>query len=120
MLVAFDVTSLYTNINHELGVKAMEYWINKHPGNLNPHFSKEFIIDSVLLILTNNTFTFDGRIFLQKKGTAMGKKMAPSYATLVLAYLENELYSQVSNKMGEGIGHSMFTQSGEGSWMTVT
>ena len=31
----------------------------------------------------------------------MGTKMAPSYATLVLGYLENELYSQVSNKMGE-------------------
>ncbi|CAH3117113.1 unnamed protein product, partial [Porites lobata] len=55
-------------------------------------FSKEFIIDSILLILTNNTFTFDDRIFLQKKGTAMGTKMAPSYATLVLGYLENELY----------------------------
>ncbi|CAH3178618.1 unnamed protein product, partial [Porites evermanni] len=92
ILVSFDVTSLYTNINHELGVKAMEYWINKHPRSLNSRFSKEFIIDSILLILTNNTFTFDDRIFLQKKGTAMGTKMAPSYATLVLGYLENELY----------------------------
>ena len=36
-------------------------------------------------------------------------KMAPSYATLVLGYLENELYSQVSNKMGEGIGHNVYT-----------
>ena len=64
ILVSFDVTSLYTNINHELSVKAMEYWINKHPGSLNPRFSKEFTIDSILLILTNNTFTFDDRIFL--------------------------------------------------------
>ena len=35
--------------------------------------------------------------------------MAPSYATLVLGYLENELYSQVSNKMGEEIGHYVYT-----------
>ena len=77
ILVSFDVTSLCANINHELGVKAMEYWINKHPGSLNPRFSKEFIIDSILLILTNNTFTFDDRIFLQKKGTAMGRKWLP-------------------------------------------
>ena len=109
ILVSFDVTSLYTNINHELGVKAMEYWINKHPRSLNSRFSKEFIIDSILLILTNNTFTFDDRIFLQKKGTAMGTKMAPSYATLVLGYLENELYSQVFNKMGEEIGHYVYS-----------
>ena len=87
----------------------MEYWINKHPGSLNSRFSKEFIIGSILLILTNNTFTFDDRIFLQKKGTAMGTKMASSYATLVLGYLENELYSQVFNKMGEEIGHYVYT-----------
>ena len=88
----------------------MENWINKHPGSLNSRFSKKIIIDSILLILTNNTFTFDDRIFLQKKGTAMGTKMAPSYATLVLGYLENELYSQASNKMGEEIaGHYVYT-----------
>ena len=34
-LVSFDVTSLYTNINHDLRVKAMEYWICKHPESLN-------------------------------------------------------------------------------------
>ena len=69
ILVSFDVTSLYTNINHN-SVKAMENLINKHPESLNSHFCKEFIIDSILLILTNNTFTFDDRIFLQKKSTA--------------------------------------------------
>ena len=68
------------------------------------------MIDPILLILTNNTFTFDDRIFLQKKDTAMGPKMAPSCATLVLGYLENELYSQVSNKMGEEIGHYVYTK----------
>ena len=39
----------------------------------------------------------------------MGTKMAPSYATLVLGYLENELYSQVSSKIGEEIGHYVHT-----------
>ena len=62
----------------------MEYWINKHPGSLNSRFSKEFIIDSIVLMLTNDPFTFDERIFLQKKGAAMATKMAHSYATLVL------------------------------------
>ena len=38
----------------------------------------------------------------------MGTKMARSYATLVLGYLENELYSQVSNKMGEEISHYVY------------
>ena len=119
MLVSLDVTSLYTNINHELGVKSMEYWINKHPRSLNSRFSKDFIIDSIVFIVANNTFTSDARIFVQKKSTAIGTKMAPSYATLALGYLENELYSLVTNKMGEEIA-IMLTQTGEGSWMTVT
>ena len=38
----------------------------------------------------------------------MGTKMARSYATLVLGYLENELYSQVSNKMGEETSHYVY------------
>ena len=59
--------------------------------------------------MTNSTFTFDDRIFLQKNGTAMGTKMDPRYATLVLGYLENELYSQASNKMGEELGHYVYT-----------
>ena len=96
------------NHSHNL-TEAMEYWIDKHPGSLNSRFTKEFIIDSILLILTNNTFTFDDRIFLQKKGTTMGTKMAPSYATLLLGYMENESNSQVSNKMGEEIGHYVYT-----------
>ena len=108
ILVFFDVTNMYININHELGEKALEYWINKHPGSLNARFSKEFISDSIVLTLTINTFTFDDRIFLQKKGTAMGTKMAPSYATLVLGYLENELYNQVTNKTGEEIDHYVY------------
>ena len=28
-LITFDVTSLYTRIPHTLGLRALEYWINK-------------------------------------------------------------------------------------------
>ena len=30
-LVSFDVENLYSNITHELGLEAVEYWLNKHP-----------------------------------------------------------------------------------------
>ena len=30
-LVSFDVTRLYTSITHELGLKAIEYWLDKYP-----------------------------------------------------------------------------------------
>ena len=105
ILASFDVTSLYTTITHELGVPSIKFWLNKHPESLHPRFNKQFVIDSIILILTNNSFTFDDKIFLQKKGTAMGTKMAPSYATLVLGFLEQRLYGRVTDILGEEIGH---------------
>ena len=29
LLVSFDVTSLYSNITHQLGYQAIKYWLNK-------------------------------------------------------------------------------------------
>ena len=44
------------------------------------------------LILENNGFYFNDRYFLQTKGTAMGSKCTPIYATLLLANLEAKMY----------------------------
>ena len=42
------------------------------------------------MILTNNTFTFNGQHYRQINGTAMGTKMAPSYAKLVMGNFEQK------------------------------
>jgi hypothetical protein len=39
--------------------------------------------------------------YRQKRGTVMGNKMAPIYATLVLGYLEHILYEQLLNNYGQ-------------------
>ena len=39
-----------------------------------------------------------GPMYNQVRGTVMATKFAPTYATLVLAYLEEKLYSQVEIK----------------------
>lgn len=87
-LVTMDVTNLYTNIPTDLGINALKYWINKYPQNINSRFSREFILEASSLVLKNNTFSFNGKHYLQLKGTAMVTKMAPTYATLTLGYLE--------------------------------
>ena len=102
--ITFDVTNLYSNISHELGIKAISHWIDKHYSSIDKRFSKEFIIDSIKIILENNTFNLGDRTFLQIKGTAMGTKMAPTYATLVLAYLEEMLYNKINQKFGKEYG----------------
>ena len=41
------------------------------------------------LVLKNNNFEFDGSHFLQKRGTAIGTRMAPAYANLSMHHLES-------------------------------
>ena len=64
-------------------------------------FSKESISESISIVLKENTFHFDNKFYRQIQATAMGTKMAPTYATLVLGYLEKELYSEYEKIFGE-------------------
>ncbi|XP_064464837.1 uncharacterized protein LOC135398377 [Ornithodoros turicata] len=87
LLVTQDVTSLYTNIPHEDGVLAAEAAYLK--------YSDRAVDPSVLpallnLILKNNNFEFDGRQYLQINGTAMGAKMAPTYANIFMGALQDK------------------------------
>ncbi len=100
-LVTFDIESLYTNIDKDLGIEAIRYWIDKHRDKIPARFSVDFICEAIKLILDNNIFHFDGQHFKQIKGTAMGTKMAPSYVNLVLAYLEEKMYSDIKSKHTE-------------------
>ena len=93
ILTSFDIEALYSNIPHKLGLEAIKYWIEKYPNTLNSRFSKEFILDGIKFILDNNIFCFNDIFYRQEKGTAMGTKFAPVYATLTIGYLEEKLYT---------------------------
>ena len=54
-------------------------------------------MNSLKLILENNFFSFEDDIYLQVSGTAMGTKVAPTYASLVMGYLEEHLYSRIKD-----------------------
>jgi hypothetical protein len=79
ILVSMDVTSLYTNIPHSDGIESCrEAWDQravKEPPT-------EYLVQLLTLVLKHNNFTFNGEHFLQINGTAMGTKMAPSYANI--------------------------------------
>ena len=91
-LVTMDVKSLYTNIPHEEGVQALQSFLRRHS-----EYSHAEIDDLATLaefILKHNYFKFDGDFFLQSKGTAMGTKMAPAYANIFMAELEEDFLSK--------------------------
>ena len=86
--VTFNITNLYSNILHELGKEAISFWIDKYPNTLHPSFNKKCIIEGIEVILNNNSFQFNNINYIQTLGT----KRVPTYATLTLEYLEENLY----------------------------
>ena len=88
ILYSVDITSLYTSITHDLGIEAIKYWIRKHRDLIPTRFTDDFIINSLLFVLKNNNFQFNEVYYRQTEGTAMGTNVAPPYAILVIAYLE--------------------------------
>ena len=58
--------------------------------NIN-HKRTEFIKTLGNLVLKHNYFQFNGQIFLQQQGTAMGMRMAPNYAIIFMHKIETEL-----------------------------
>ena len=95
IVVFYGAKSLYSNITHELGLEAIEYWLDKHPEDLPTRINKDFIKQGMKFILENNNFFFNGKYFNQVKGIAMGTKGAPIYPTLVLGFLEENLYDVI-------------------------
>ena len=90
-LVTFDVISLYTNIPPDLGLTAIEYWLDYYGRHTADHFHKEFILLALSIVPQENIFHFDNGFNKQVQGTAIGTKMAPTNAT-VMRYLEKQLY----------------------------
>ena len=80
-LVSFDVTSLYTNIPHELWSKAIEYWLDKYPELIHSRFIKSFILEALKLVLKNNHFAFNEEFFDEISGNTMGAIVARTYET---------------------------------------
>ena len=67
------------------------------------------IIEGIEIILNNKSFQFNNINYIHTLGTAMGTKMAPTYATIFLAYLEENLYKIIGKKYGNDIKE--FTKS---------
>ena len=95
LLVTIDVSSLYTNIIYEEGLEAMEQWMIT---NNIPHQKANLIKTLGNLVLKNNYFEFNGNLYPQKQGTAMGTRMAPNYAIIFMHKIETELLQKSTLK----------------------
>ena len=99
-LATIDVKSLYLNIPHEEGKKAVLnrlYHTQEQADQMTiPPGNMKDLLD---IVLKQNYFQFADKMYHQVQGTAMGTKMAPSYANIFMAELEEQLYtSQLPNR----------------------
>ena len=87
ILLTIDVKALYLNIPHAEGIQAC---VNAmyHCGNPKPPFPPQVAKTLLKIVLDKNYFEFAGKMFHQIQGTAMGTKMAPSYANIFMDVLE--------------------------------
>ncbi len=86
-LLVLDVEALYPSIPHHHGKMATLRALNAHrTGEEMPTTAS--IVKLLDLVLTCNNFKFGDNHYLQKSGTAMGTRMAPSYANLFMADFE--------------------------------
>ena len=88
-LVTMDVTSLYTNIPNHEGITAVYRTLLQK--GYQGQVELNSIIQLLKFVLHMNNFTFNGEEFLQVGGTAMGTRLAPSYANLFMGYLESKM-----------------------------
>lgn len=95
LLATFDVQSLYTNIPHDGGINALHHFLSLHHSENKP--SIDCVLDLANIVLNNNAFRFQSDFYLQKKGTAMGSKMAPNYACLYMGLFEHQYVLNSTN-----------------------
>ena len=84
-----DATSMYTNIDVNLGIATIEDFLQSNEKDLPPQFPSRLFLDILREVMCNNIFTFGETYWLQLQGTAMGTPSACAYATLTYGHYEN-------------------------------
>ncbi|XP_057296197.1 uncharacterized protein LOC130625148 [Hydractinia symbiolongicarpus] len=87
LLCTVDVLGLYPNIPHQDGLAALHRVLDVRE---DKSVSTETLMDLAECVLQNNVFEHNNRFFRQLQGTAIGTKMAPSYANIFMSDLEEQ------------------------------
>ena len=87
-LVTIDVTGLYTHIPRDEGVQATREALYRRMDQSVP---TEFIVTLLELLNKWNIFEFNGSLYQQLHGTAMGQTHAPDYADIFMSVIDKKI-----------------------------
>ncbi|XP_044183223.1 uncharacterized protein LOC122963901 [Acropora millepora] len=94
ILISYDVTALFTNVPLDETIKILvnkaftDDWFNQTYGlNLRQHQLGRLLE----IATTNQPFRFNGQLYQQTDGVAMGSPLAPLMANVFMCHLEEKL-----------------------------
>ncbi len=90
LLVTLDVKALYPSIPQVMGLYAVGRALKKHRPNRLAQPSNSRICKLLQHVLEMNNFVFNGKMFRQVRGTAMGTKCAPAFANIYMNRIEEK------------------------------
>ena len=99
--VTIDVQALYTNIpthGPSGGIQAFKKALEKRTNEEKLQVPTGFLTDLLVKVLDGNIFEFNGKLWQQQIGTAMGTKVAPTYACLFMGWLEDHILQNWSQQ----------------------
>jgi hypothetical protein len=86
--VSIDVVGLYSNIPLNEGINCFKEALSKRK---DQKVSTALLIQLLSLVLSLNIFEFGSLLFQQLIGTAMGTKVAPTFANIFMARMDKTL-----------------------------
>ena len=91
--VSMDIVALYPSIPWKEGIEALEKASERREDRSVP---TDYLMRLMLLVLCSNIFEFDGHLWLQKSGTAIGTRAAPTLANIFMGEWEADLLNRWS------------------------
>jgi len=89
LLFTPNAKSMYTNIDTNTGISAIQEFIMTNTKHLPLNFPTELFLQILAIVMGNNIFDFAGTYWRQCSGTAMGMPAACAYATILFGNQEN-------------------------------
>ena len=91
MVFTMDIKSLYTVIPNDEGLVSLKYFLDKREVKDPP---TDTLVRMAELVLTLNTFEFNGDYCKQVGGVAMGSRLGPNYSCFFVGYVEERMLAE--------------------------
>ena len=89
-MVSFDVRSLFTNVPLKKTINICLDCLYRGDPNYRPSIPESTLKKLLELCVCNNTFVFNGKVYEQIDGVAMGSSLGLLIANVYMAHLEEE------------------------------